>query len=687
MNVKDSVKPRHWRSGFLSMAFFLLPAGFEATAQENTAGSLQSMLELPLSDLMALEVTSVSKKRQPLADAAAAVSVISQDDIRRTGVRSIPEALRLVPGMHVAMIDANKWTVSARGFSGIWANKLLVLMDGRSLYTPLFGGVYWDVQGTLMSNIERIEVIRGPGATLWGANAVNGVINIITRAARERQGGEVRSAAGSDYQAINSLHYGGELASGHYRLYAKQSRRRDGLLESGGTARDRSDINRIGGRLDIPLSTTQSLTLQGEWYRGNNDWRYNVKSAGSVAPQWRSLDEELNGWHVLGHWRYDADGNEQLSVKAYLDHTERRPYFLTEHRDILDVELQHRFSPAPDHEIVWGLGYRLNHDKTVGSFGVSVAPDERRTPLYSGFVQDEVTLSPDRLKLVLGVKFEDDEFSDLQTQPSIRLLWSPDQHRTLWAAVSRAIRTPSRFERDGRIHSTLVPQVAPLHSAMVMGVYGNPDYRAEELLAHEMGFRQQLTPQLNWDLSLFYNDYDNLQSNSSNAPRCFPSDTPPPCLLPDHLINPYITLDNDLEGVGYGGEFSLNWQAAEWWRLQGHYSYLMLSLNGGQGVGYEMAAEGSTPKHQLSLRASLDIGESSQFGVWFRYVDDLPALDVDGYSTVDVHFRWRATEQLSLSVSGKNLLEPHHLEYREQQLSTFDTLAERGFFAELNWEF
>ena len=669
------------------MAVCLLSPALGAAEPRGKTDPLQSMLELPLSDLMALEVTSVSKKRQPLADAATAVSVIRQEDIRRTGVRNIPEALRLVPGVHVAMIDANKWTVSVRGFSGIWANKLLVLMDGRSLYTPLFGGVYWDVQETLMSNIERIEVIRGPGATLWGANAVNGVINIITKAARERQGGELRAAAGSDYRAINSLHYGGELASGHYRLHARQSRRRDGLLESGGTADDRSVVSRIGGRLDMPLTAAQSLTLQAGWYRGNNDWHYNVKSAQRVTPQWQLLDERVEGWHLLGHWRYDTAEDEQLSVKAYLDHTKRRPYFLTEHRDILDIELQHRFSPDNDHEIVWGLGYRLNHDKTVGTFGVAVAPDELKTSLYSGFVQDEVTLLPETLKLVLGIKFEDDAFSDLQTQPSVRLLWTPDPKQTLWAAVSRAIRTPSRFERDGRIRSTLVPEIPLRQSAMVMGVYGNPDYRQEELLAHEAGYRQQLTPQLSWDLSLFYNDYDNLQGNRINAPRCFPSDTPPPCRLPDHLINPYITLDNALAGVGYGGELSLNWQVANTWRLQGHYSYLSLSLSGTRGASYQVAAEGSSPRHQLSLRTSRDIGESSQLSLWLRYVDELPALDVAAYTSVDLHYRWRVTEQLSLSLSGRNLLEPHHLEYREQQLSTFDTLAERGFFAELNWEF
>lgn len=650
--------------------------------------SVESFLELPLADLLSVEVTSVAKKRQRLSDAATAISVITKDDIRRTGVDSIPEALRMVAGLQVASIDANKWTVSARGFSGIWSNKLLVLMDGRSLYTPLFGGVYWDVQDTIIEDIERIEVIRGPGATLWGSNAVNGVINIITKPAGSSQGGLAVGGFGDEQRFSSSLRYGGRLGqSAHYRIYGKSNRRDNGQLLLGLPAEDASEMKRVGFRIDWPSDVGDALTLQGEMYRGSNDWLTSIQSISTPMVTMVTEQEDLNGWHLQGQWQKSLADDEYISLQAYLDHTERNPVFLKEIRDTLDFEFQHRFSVNEAHEIIWGLGYRESRDEIRGSFGVTVVPELMRTPVYSGFLQDEIALVPDRFLLTLGTKVEHNEYTGFEHQPSVRLLWAPDQRQSLWASLSKAVRTPSRFERSGRIQTPIIPQIEPVSPGMAMGVFGNEHFDSERVFAHEMGYRLQSSEQLSWDVALFYNDYDNLRGESTGSPLCLPSATPPPCTLPDYLVNPYIELDNSLDGESMGLELTTRWQPTEWWRLQGSYSYLKVTLHSITGGRTEVVGEGSSPQHQWSLRSSMELGQATQVNLWMRYVDELPALEVEQYFTLDARLSWRPLNNLELSLVGKNLLDSSHLEYREQQLSTFDTEVERSVYAQLRWEF
>ena len=422
------------------------------------SGSMDNYLDLPLEDLLSMEVTSVSKKKQRLTEAAAAVFVITQEDIRRSGVTSIPEALRLAPGLQVAKIDANKWAISSRGFNTQFVNKLLVLIDGRSVYTPSYSGVYWDAQDTLLEDIDRIEVIRGPGATLWGANAVNGVINIITKQAGDTQGGLMVASAGNEEKVIAGLRYGAELNKNtHGRLYLKFNERDSsyapGLDDEAG---DDWKSLRGGFRIDSQPSDKDRWTVQGDVYEADENQTLNLwrdpsdPSNLNFAPFYldaNTADEiESSGWNLLTRWDHLLSNTSNITLQLYYDHTKRAENFLLQEQDTLDIDFQHQLEVFGNHDLVWGLGYRHIEDEFSNTYIVAFLPDSGSSDLFSAFLQDEIELLPDRLRLTLGSKFEQNDFTGFEVQPSARLIWLPTERSTLWGSVSRAVRTPSRLE-------------------------------------------------------------------------------------------------------------------------------------------------------------------------------------------------------------------------------------------------
>ena len=650
------------------------------------AGELESdlsdeVMEMSLEDLMAIQVTSVAKKAQKQSEAPAAIHVITQDDIRRSGVTSIAEALRLVPGLQVARIDSNSWGITARGFNALFANKLLVLMDGRSVYSTLFSGVHWEVLDTVLDDIERIEVIRGPGGTLWGANAVNGVINIITKSAADTQGGLVTAGGGTQEQGFGQLRYGGRLGADiHYRVYAKYFNRGNFVDDGGHEAADRWHMSRGGFRLDWNSSDDTSWMVQGEYYDG--DMSQEVTLPTLAAPFSRTLRDVNSraGAHLLSRWERRVSDSSALTFQIYYDRSEQEDVRFEETRDTLDLDLQYRFSLDDQHEIVWGLGYRLNHDRTDGTEGLALDPDSRTDHLFSGFLQDEITLVPRRLQFTLGCKLEHNDYTQFEYQPSARLLWTPDARHTAWAAVSRAVRTPSRA--DLHVRSTLTNLGVALPPGVVTRAIGNEDFRSETLLAYEFGYRVRPCDNFSLDLTAFYNQYDNLRTGELGAGVFEP--TPPP----GRVIIPVLT-DNRMDGHTYGLEAAAQWQVRNWWRMYMGYALLKMHLDtdGSSGDTVSEDAEEESPENQLVVRSSMDLGRNLELDVMLRYVDDLPSQDIGSYTAMDVRIGWRLSPSVELAIVGQNLLDKHHAELGSSYAQTEATEAPRSVYASLTWQF
>ncbi len=638
----------------------LLVAAIPAAAQDD-------LRELSLEELLEFEITSVSKKPESLAEAAAAVYVLTGEDIRRAGATSLPDALRLVPGLMVARVDAHTWALSSRGFSSTTANKLEVLLDGRSLYTPLFSGVFWDVQDSYLQDVDRIEVIRGPGATLWGANAVNGVINILTRDARNSQGSVVLLGGGSEERGYAAARHGMQVGEDSFlRVYGKYYNRDDSELPNGVDAVDQSRMLRAGFRLDRGPADGDRFTLQGDVYRGRTQTDNPLRSLGAIAPS----DNELEGGNLLARWTRlrEAGGEHQLQV--YYDRTTRDlPQVFAEDRDIFDLDYQQRLPAGSRHEVVWGLSYRLSSDDVVNTDLLSWTPASRDLQTFGAFVQDEVSLKRDRLRLTFGSKFEHNDYTGFEVQPSVRWLWKLDDDRALWGAVSRAVRSPSRLDRDIRFNIAL-SEAPPTSFALL----GGADFESEVLYAYELGCRSRPRPTFSIDLALFYNDYDRLASIEGPGT---------PFVDRGRLILPF-TFDNRLTGTSYGSELAVLWQGAPRWRLHASWTYFELDLaaEAGSTDTGSLDAEGNDPRHQMTVRSTLDLSEAWSFDTVLRWVDDLPNLGVADYLELDLRLGFKPTDRMTLAIVGRNLLDERHLEWGPQA-----TAVERSVHGELRWSF
>ena len=626
----------------------LFLTSFQVLAAELASPAVPDFTQFTLEELANYPVTSVSKSEEKLSTAAAAIHVITQDDIRRSGANSIPEALRMAPGVQVARVDAHTWAITARGFNDVFANKLLVLHDGRSVYTPLFSGVYWDAQDTLLEDIDRIEVIRGPGATLWGANAVNGVINIITKSAKDTQGVLITGGSGTEEHVFGGVRYGGQIGKdAWFRVYGKYFSRDDSALPGGGDANDHWQVSRGGFRADWDASEMNHLTFQGDIYGGNaRQTNIRLRQTPPFTNYPDASHYDISGGNLLGRWTHDFSTDSEFMLQTYYDRTIRNVTVFEEDRQAWDIEAQQRFSLFGRHDVIVGLGYRLMDDSTDGSFDVSLDPEDRTTDVFNAFVQDKITLVADRLWLTLGSKFEHNDYTGSEVQPSGRLTWLPEEHQTLWASVSRAVRTPSRAESDIRLN-----QPSGVSPSLITSIFGSSDYGSEKLIAYEFGYRVQPDERLSFDLALFYNDYDDLRSLEVVGPQ-----PGPPPFIP-------LLADNRLEGITYGGEVSANFQASSWWRLRLAYSYLQMDLDtkdGSTDTTSSAEIEGSSPEHQVSLISSFELPDNFSLDLWARYVDRLPARDIDPYFTFDARLAWRPTKNFEISIVGQNLWDPRH---------------------------
>lgn len=645
---------------------------------------LSDLANLSLEDLTKIEVTSVSKHAEKLSDAPAAIFVITQEDIRRSGVRTIADALRLAPGLEVGRVDAHDWAVSSRGFNELYANKLLVLVDGRSVYTPVFSGVHWDVQGTMLEDIDRIEVIRGPGATLWGVNAVNGVINISTRSARETQGLLVTGGGGNEEQGFGGARYGGKLGdNGYYRAYVEYFNRGSSALPSGGQANDAWDMIRGGFRTDWEASPQNLFTLQGDVYHGTENQTVTLFVPTFPYTNVQPDQTRLEGANVIGRWTHAFSPDADLKFQTYFDWVRRERELFSEDRSTVDFDLQYRHPLGRWQNLTWGIGYRYTDGDIKGSnFTLAFVPQDRVIRLFNTFVQDEITLVQDRLRLTLGSKFERDDFTGFEMQPSGRFLWTPHEAHSIWAAVSRAVRTPSRTEVDGRIVRALLPAGAAPYffpAPAFVTLEGNPAFDSEVMLAYELGYRVQPHECLSLDLAAFYNDYDRLRSAEPGPPD-FSS-------LPGYIRLPNV-FANKLKGQTYGAELGANFQAAEWWRLRGSYSYLQAQfqrLPGGRDV-LSQASE-ADPHHQVSLRSLMDLPHHLELDCTGRYVDSLSNQSIPSYLSLDARLGWRPTTHLELAIVGRNLLAARHPEFNPSVLQFQKTEVERSVYGQVTWRF
>lgn len=626
----------------------LLPAQTVAPISQRIAES--SVKKLSLEELVEIQVTSVSRREERASNAAAAIYVITQEDIRRSGVRSIAEALRLANGLDVARTNGNSWSIGARGFSVSSPNKMQVLIDGRSVYSPLFAGTFWDVQGTMLEDIDRIEVIRGPGGTLWGSNAVNGVINIITKPASATQGGLVVAGGGTDND-FGAVRYGGKAGTrGYYRFYSKYEYFGALALSNGSSAEDPLQRGFLGFRSDWTLPNSDLLTVEGDIYRGN-------------AARLNQDDINTRGGNLLGRWSHRFGNGSDLQIQSYYDRTSRDlPPIFFEVRNTYDVEMQHNIMAGERHNVVWGLGYRASADNTRKASILFFEPEDRTLHWFSAFGQDEITLMPDRLHLVFGSKFEKNSYTGLEVQPTVRLAWNQSARNLLWGAVSRAVRTPTRLDADLLIDA---PGIL---------IVGNPNQKSEELIAYEFGYRYVTLENVTFNLSGYYNQYDHIRSTEA------------PVKPGESQI-----FGNTLQGHTYGGELEAVVQLRSWWQVRTTYGFLQLHLErkAGSRAISEGTSEVNDPKHRVSLRSSMNLPHRVELDFWLRGVSGRPipvpatAVPLSGYATFDVRLGWRPVNNLELSIVGQNLPKAQHAEFP----AAVQEEIPRGFYGKVTWSF
>ncbi|MBA3683689.1 MAG: TonB-dependent receptor [Planctomycetes bacterium] len=606
--------------------------------------------KLSLAELMEVDVivTSVSRRPEKLSGTASAIQVVTQEDIRRSGATRLPEALRQVSNLQIAQVDSRQWAISARGFNATSANKMLVMIDGRTIYTPLFAGVFWDKQDTFLPDVERIEVVSGPGATLWGANAVNGVISVVTKSARDTQGLYVEGGGGTELRAMGGARYGDRLAEDvHYRVYAKQLFRDDAATPAGDDRSDQMQMGQGGMRIDWDASPTSLVTLQGDIYHGD-------------VEQPTLDDVTFRGGNVLGRWTQRLAEESSLSLQSYYDRTDRRiPGSISSQVDTWDVDFQHHFPLGTRNDLVWGLGYRIFVDDIENAPTIALYPESVSRELFTGFIQDEIELSQDELYLTLGTKVGHNDYSGYEVQPSARIAYRPARRHTIWAAVSRAVRSPSRVDRE-----LFIPATPPYTIA------GGEGFDSEKMWAYELGYRVQPVDWLSLSLSLFYNDYDDLRSREQVAP---PAPTP-------------TVLANGLHGYSYGAEFAGDARLLEWLRLRCGYTELRIDLrpDSDSTDTSDGSGESHDSEHTVYVRPSLELPWRMELDCTFRYISEIANQDVPAYAELEARLGWMARRDLELSVVGQNLLHDRHSEFG---VPATRAEIERGVYGKVVWRF
>ncbi|HEY1580985.1 MAG TPA: TonB-dependent receptor [Terracidiphilus sp.] len=635
----------------------------------------QSLVRLSLEELGNVEVTTVSKEPEQVWQTPAAIYVITQEDIRRSGATSIPELLRLAPGVEVARIDSDHWAIGVRGFGGEFSKSLLVLIDGRSVYSPLFAGVYWQVQDTLLEDVDRIEVIRGPGGTIWGANAVNGVINIITKKAKDTHGIISPLGGGDVDQGIGGLRFGGMNNKGFdYRIYGKGFIRAPEFHPDGMNF-DGWKMGQLGFRIDWSKNTRDTLNVQGDIYKGLDGERVAVSFYSPPSVSVLDGPHHTSGGNITGGWRRQLGATSDVEARGYFDRTSRFSPQLDETRNTYDLDLLYHLLTKSRQDLLLGVGARWSHDHVTQIFQtLNFTASQETDSIYSWFIQDQIGIVPTKVSLIVGSKFEHNNRSGFEIQPNGRLMWTPTSRQTVWAAVTRAVRTPSRLDQDLQLTDFL--EASP---PVFLRVVGSKNFRSEHLLGTEVGYRSLIAHQLYADLSIYRNEYNDLYGYGPGSD--YVEFTPPPA----HIIL-QEPLANALKGDAAGGEIELVWKPVNWVEVKGSYSYLHLYVHDKPGFTDDqntVSDNGSSPHHQTVIQAQLNIPKGFELDPTFRHVSSLPAEKVTAYSTGDIRFGWHAKRNWEIAVVGRNLMQPHHSEFG----SDVDTIVgiKREAYAKIMW--
>jgi len=663
----------------LFIALFALTLSRSSAQPTGTKAAPPSLIDESLEDLMNITVTSVSKKDQPLSQTAAAIYVITQDDIRHSGMTDVPDLLRMVPGVDVARITANTWAISIRGFNYRYSGKVLVAVDGRAVYTPLFSGVFWDEQSMPLENIERIEVIRGPGGTVWGANAMNGVINIITKSAKATQGGLTSVEAGSQGVAQTLAQYGGQLgANGSYRVYGRYTMNGNSPSAAGSPAVDEGHDSQIGFRSDWDLSTSDKVTVQGD-VLGSSENQTITTLFSNALPNYHTFNDRVQvaDGNILGRWTHVFSNGSEATVQSSYDRSRRFDQGLSVVANG-DFSFQYHFSIGSWNDIVAGIGYRLTDESFKNGYEVVFDTAGRQDNLFSAFFQDAIRLNS-RWIVTIGSKFEHNSYTGAQFEPSMQLAYSPNARQTLWASFSRAIQQPSWVYADAQVDSAASP--TPGGGVAIYQISGNPLGTSPSMLDYELGYRTELSKQLTLAASVFVSDYRSLETVEPQTPYF----SQPPA--PSYLVLPNV-FGNLGNARDYGVEFYAHWNVTEWWRISPGFSFLQmdLSLDASSRDTTFAATPGDNPKLQAQLRSNMNLPHNLEWDTSVYQVGPLATGPVPGYTRVDTRLGWRIGRSVEVSVGGQNLLTPRHLEFFDAQ-QVIPMLVGRSGTAKITWHF
>lgn len=662
------------------MKLFIFPIFFFVLSNfifiELSFADSKSPFDMSLEELGNIEITSLTKNKSKVEDSAAAVFVISQSDIRRSSATSIPELLRIVPGLQVAKINSNSWAITSRGFNNGFSNKLLVLIDGRAVYDPIFSGVNWDSIDLVFEDIERIEVIRGPGATVWGANAVNGVINIITKSAGDTSGSHISVGSGSEDHLILAARSGAKVTENiDARVFAKVIDRDGSRLLNKDDAYDSWRTANTGFRLDSKPSDRDTLRLSGDFYIGRENGDTDIPNIIPPYVTKEKVNGQISNKNVLARWEHAYGEDSNLFVQGFYAEIDRDIVLADGDSRTYDLEIQNSGKISEHHFLTTGIGYRLVNAEVTSANIPSLPPSEfdpssRSYDISNLYVQDEITLIPDRLTATVGTKFEYRNYTGLQVQPGVRLAYKPDEKQVFWGSVAKAVRTPSQVERDVNFSYQAMPGDNGL--ANLLSFQGNKGVDSENLVAYELGYRVSPSKTVSIDIASYINHYSNLVGVVPGTPS-----------LQSGALGPYVSVPlvfNNLEnGNVFGTEAGVTWDVFDWWRLSGWYTYMEFDA---------LRTEASTnPNNQFLLRSLITIADRYEIDPIFRYVGELRELGVRDYAEADLRLGYRLCERVVLSLMGRNLLNSAHVEFIPDELRRPITQNERSVFFKVDANF
>lgn len=654
-----------------------------------TSTPQKDLTKASIEDLMNIDVTSASKTEQKLSRVAAAVFVISQDDIRRSGATNVPDLLRMVPGLDVAQINGSTWAIGARGFNQQFSNKLLVMVDGRIVYTPNFAGVYWDMVDLPLEDIDRIEVIRGPGGSIWGANAVNGVISIFTKRSGNLHGAMVSAVGGNLVQGSGTLEYGGKIAKDtDFRVFTKYFNDAQMAGLTGLSGADGWHMLRGGFRTDSQLSAKDAVTVEGSLYTGREgELGFFLPSV--TSPSLIAVAEEISygGGFIQSNWHHQysnpSDSDLQISLTRYRRDDPLEP----ETRNTLYVDYQHHVTLGGRQDLIFGGGYYVTGDQIGGSLTVSFNPPSKRLDVENLFIQDEIALIRERLYFTVGTKLENNDYTGVGFMPSIGATWTPGKRQMFWAAVSRALRTPSR--NDTNLVVNLGSFANPSGTPILERFLGSPSFQNERLIAYEAGYRTTISKRLSLDIAAYFNHYNRLQTTEPAGTFFEPAPTPA------HQVET-VTYENLMYGETHGFEIAANWKIKDWWSISPGFAFANEHMHlraGSLDTTTVPFVEGNAPDHMAQLRSHLELRGNVALDGSAYYTDPLTNqgplenVRIPAYTRVDAGLTWKPVERVSVSIAGQNLLKDHHLEFDDVFGSMQSGQIKRSGYIKVTWQF